>query len=135
MNAILMDTHALVWLLEGDEQLGHEARQLADGAARVDTLLVSAMTFWEVAMLARRHRLVLAQPVANWRRKVLDLGVTEIPMSADIGILATELEGFPPDPADRIIGATAAVQAATLITADSSILRWKGPMSRHDARS
>ena len=135
MNAVLLDTHALVWLLEGDEHLGHEARQLADAAARADTLLVSAMTFWEVAMLARRHRLVLAQPAASWRQKVLELGIAEIPMSGDIGILATELEDFPPDPADRIIAATAAVHGATLITADSSILGWKGQLSRHDARS
>ncbi len=135
MTVVLLDTHALVWLLEGDQHLGHEARQLADVAVREDTLLVSAITFWEVAMLGQRRRLVLVQPVANWRHSVLELGITEIPVSGDIGILATEFEDFPLDPADRIIAATAMVHGAMLITADTSILGWKGQLSRHNAHS
>ncbi len=109
MTVVLLDTHALVWLLEGDQHLGHEARRLADMAVRQDTLLVSAMTFWEVAMLVLCRRLILVQPVPNWRHNVLELGIAEIPVSGDIGILATEFEDFPPDPADRIIAATATV--------------------------
>ena len=133
MTAVLLDTHALIWLLEGDRHLGHEARQLADIAVREDTLLVSAMTFWEVSMLVQRRRLVLVQPVANWRHNVLELGIGEIAVSGDIGILAAELEDFPLDPADRIIAATAMVHGARLITADESILGGKGQLSRHNA--
>ena len=133
VTAVLLDTHALVWLLEGDEHLGNQARRLAEMAVKEDTLLVSAMTFWEVAILVQRHRLVLVQPVANWRRNVLELGIAEIPVTGDIGILATELEAFPLDPADRIIAATAMVNGARLITADARILGWKGQLSRHDA--
>ena len=134
MNPILLDTHALVWLLEGEDRLGPESRRLADAAATADSLLVSAMTFWEVAMLARRHRLVLAQPVATWRQRALEMGVDEIALSGDISILATELKDFPPNPADRIIAATALVYGATLITADTSVLRWTGQLRCHDAR-
>ena len=133
MTAVLLDTHALVWPLEGDQHLGHEARRMADMAVREDTLLVSAMTFWEVAMLVQRRRLVLVQPVVHWRHNVLELGIAEIPVSGDIGILATELEDFPLDPADRIIAATAMVHGASLITADASILGWKGQLSRYNA--
>lgn len=125
----------MVWLLEGEEHLGQQARQLVDVAAREDRLLVSAITFWEVAMLARRGRLVLAQSVGIWRQRVLGLGVVEIPVTGDIGILTTELEDFQPDPADRIIAATATVQGATLITADTAILRWRSPLVRQDARN
>ena len=85
-------------------------------------------------MLAQRRRLDLHQPVASWRQKVLDLGIVEVPMSGDIGILAAQLDGFPADPADRIITATAMALGATLITADSNILEWTGPLSRQDAR-
>jgi len=102
-------------------------------AAKEDTLLVSAMSFWEVAMLVQRRRLVLAQPVDNWRHNVLELGIVEIPVSGDIGILATELEDFPLDPADRVLAATAMVHGAGLITADASILGWQGQLSCHDA--
>ncbi len=135
LNPVLMDTHVLVWLLEGDDNLGKQARQLIETAAREDALLVSAITFWEVAMLARRGRLFLAESVASWRQKVLGLGVVEIPVSGDIGIRAAELEDFQPDPADRIIATTAAAQGARLITADTAILRWRSPLVRQDARN
>ena len=135
MNAVLLDTHVLVWLLGGDDRLGRQARELADMAMREDGLLVSAITFWEVAMLVQRHRLALTQPVASWRQKVLELGIAEVPLSGDIGILATELADFPPDPADRFIAATAVARGATLITADQGILSWNGLLTFHDARN
>ena len=134
MISALLDTHALVWLLEGGQHLGRETRQLADRGLREVTIVVSAMSFWEVAMLVRRQRLPLPQPVATWRHRVLELGIDEIPVSGDIGILAAELEDFPPDPADRIIAATALARGATLITADASMLAWTGQLSCHDAR-
>ena len=134
MIPVLLDTHVLVWLLEDYSQLGRRAAHRADTAARTGVLLVSAITFWEVALLAMRHRVTLAQTVAGWRRRVLDLGIEEISVSGDIGILATELEGLPADPADRIIAATASTQGAVLVTADQKILDWKGQLARHDAR-
>ena len=134
MIPVLLDTHALLWLVEDFSQLGRRAAHRADTAARTGVLLVSAITFWEVALLAMRHRLTLAQTVSGWRRRVLDLGIEEIPVTGDIGILATELEGLPADPADRIITATALTRDATLITADANILGWNGQLSRHDAR-
>ena len=86
-------------------------------------------------MLVRRGRLPLAQPVAAWRQRVLELGVQEIPVSGHTGILAAGLEDFPPDPVDRVIAATALTQGVTLVTADGNILAWPGNLPRHDARS
>jgi PIN domain nuclease of toxin-antitoxin system len=134
MNTVLLDTHVLVWLMQGNQSLGHEARLLVETAIREDALLVSAMTFWEVAMLMQHQRLALTQPVTSWRQRVLELGISEIPVSGDIGILSTEMEDFPADPADRIISATAIVHGATLITADTSILRSQGHLGRQNAR-
>jgi PIN domain nuclease of toxin-antitoxin system len=86
-------------------------------------------------MLTRRQRLILAQPITSWQQRALELGIAEIPVSGDIGILSTELEDFPADPADRIITASAVIYGATLITADTSILGWQGHLHRHDAHS
>jgi len=133
MNLVLLDTHALVWLLEDHTRLGQQAAELADAAASRGTLLVSAITFWEMAMLVGRRRLALSQPVRSWRQRVIQVGIEEVPISGEIGILAAELEDFPADPADRIIAATALTHGATLITADARILGWKGQLSRHDA--
>ena len=131
---VLMDTHVLVWLTGRDQRLGYEARGLVDIAADTDRVLISAFSFWEVEMLIQRGRLQMSQSAAGWRQRVLDLGVREIPLSGDIAILATELEDFPRDAADRIIAATAMMPAATLITSDPKILAWQGELARHNAR-
>lgn len=134
MSVTLLDTHVLIWLVEEDRSLGQQSRQLADAAVRENDLFVSAITFWEVAMLAQRQRVMLSQPARTWRQRVLELGIEEITLSGDVGILAAELENFHADPADRIITATALAHGATVVTADARILGWAGSLARHNAR-
>ena len=134
MSPVVLDTHVLVWLLFGTTDLGDETRRLARQALADNSLWVSAISFWEVALLNRRDRLTVGQALEAWRRSVLESGVVEIPVSGEIGIVAAELDGFHRDPADRIITATALVQGGTLVTADSRILGWPASLSRHNAR-
>ncbi len=134
MTQVLLDTHALWWLLGGEVNLGREALRLVQAALRSDGLIVSAISFWEIAMLIRRRKLSLDTSVSAWRQQVLQLGIKEVAVTGDIGIVAVELSDFPADPADRIIAATASLGGATLLTADERILGWNGILPRHDAR-
>lgn len=111
---VLLDTHTLFWLVGSDRRLGRRARERAKDAVDKHSLLVSAMSFWEIAMLVRRRRLDLYQPVLHWREPVLQLGIEEIAVSGDT--------------------ASAVLRDATLVTADESILAWNGNLHRHDAR-
>ena len=131
---ILLDTHALIWLAEGLPDLGPEAKAAADRSLAEERLAVSAISFWEVAMLRVKNRVELTQPTEAWREELLSLGLAEIPVSGDVGIAATTLPGFHADPADRFIAATASLFRAELITADDRILRWPGPLRRRNAR-
>ncbi|MDA2926735.1 type II toxin-antitoxin system VapC family toxin [Acidobacteria bacterium AH-259-G07] len=131
---IVLDTHVLLWLLEAEDVLGESTRRLVDEALKIERLAVSAISFWEIAMLQEKGRVELAQPLSSWRHQVLDLGLFEIPVTGDIGIAAAAISDFHPDLADRIITATAGIHRATLITADDRILAWKGQLPRQDAR-
>jgi PIN domain nuclease of toxin-antitoxin system len=131
---ILLDTHALIWLTEGQPELGDKARHLADEALANDDLGISAITFWEIAMLHQRGRIQLVQPVEAWRRTLVDRGLREWPLTGEVGIAAATLVDFHPDPADRFITATALLHGATLVTADDRILTWSGTLRRHNAR-
>ena len=133
-DPLVLDTHSLVWLVGGDSRLGRNARESAQAALQEDELTVSAICFWEIAMLVRSGRLALAVPTAEWYRRTLELGILEAPVTGQIGILAGELAGLSGDPADRIIAATAMLRNATLITADQRILGWSGAVLRQDAR-
>jgi PIN domain nuclease of toxin-antitoxin system len=134
VRTTLLDTQALVWLSAGAAKLGRQARAAIDAAMHANRLYVSAISFWEIAMLLSRNRLQFPQSADVWRRDALQAGIAEISVSGDIGIAAVLLPNFHPDPADRIIVATALRENALLVTADQAILTWSGVLDRHDAR-
>lgn len=114
--------------------MGMDAREVAEQAMRAGRLAVSAMTFWEIAMLQSKQRLMIRRPLLAWQRELMAGGLVELPVTGAIGIAAAELDDFHADPADRLIVATAREHGATLVTADRQILDWPGGLQRHDAR-
>ena len=129
---VLLDTNALLWFWSGDTRLGRDARRTVERTWQRGEAAVSAITFWEVAMLHEKGRLAVLHDVASWRRTLLEEGLVEIAVDGEIGIRASELPGFHGDPADRIIVATA-LEGHRLVTADRRILEWPGHLSRLDA--
>lgn len=129
----LLDTQVLVWSLFDDRRLGPQTRQAIGRAWAASETAVSAITFWEVAMLRDKGRLALLVDIASWRVGLLDEGLIEIPVDGEVGIRAVGLLDFHADPADRLIVATA-LRGHQLVTADQRILDWSGQLNRLDAR-
>jgi PIN domain nuclease of toxin-antitoxin system len=130
---ILLDTHVLIWVDVDDPTLGKVSRRLLKQAWETGQISVSAITFWERAMLHARHRITLSESPLTWRGDLLATGLTEWPLDGETAILANELESLHKDPADRFIAATAIVHRATLVTADQRLLEWKHSVKRQDA--
>jgi PIN domain nuclease of toxin-antitoxin system len=130
----LLDTNALLWLSFEPEELGRRALAIIEKAREEGTLSVSAVSFWEAALLRDKGKLHLEVPPMTWRRGVLDLGISEIPLDGALGVRAVQLAGLPPDPADRFIVATAEREKAILITGDRRILEWRSELERQYAR-
>lgn len=132
---IVLDTHVLLWMDRDDAALGPTSRALIERAWRAgDEIAVSAVSFWEYAMLAQRERVVLPRPVETWRADILGEGVVEISLDGRIALLATTLDGLPRDPAGRLIAASALHRGAMLMTADEKLLEWRSGLARQDGR-
>ncbi|MEA3348588.1 MAG: type II toxin-antitoxin system VapC family toxin [Pseudomonadota bacterium] len=131
---ILLDTHVLVWLDEGNSRLGVHSRDIIDKALLQDHLAVSAISFWEIAMLVGKKRLEIKMDLQVWRLELLGNGLQEITMHGFMAIQAANLADFHGDPADRMIVSSALANSATLITADEKILAWQGLSYKHNAR-
>jgi PIN domain nuclease of toxin-antitoxin system len=131
---ILLDTHTLLWMDRDDDALGRQSRALIEQAWKTDTVAVSAISFWEVALLEQHGRIVLPMAMEIWRTDLLQAGVREIALDGRIALLATTLENLPRDPADRFITATALHHDALLITADNKILAWESQLPRQNAK-
>jgi PIN domain nuclease of toxin-antitoxin system len=120
---ILLDTHVIVWFMQADPRLGGKARSAIETARRGEGIGISAITPWEIAMLAGKGRLSLGRPVSEWVRQTLEMdGISLAPLDPVIAVEAGELAGLHGDPADRIIIATARYHDAALVTADRIIL-------------
>ena len=131
---ILLDTHVLLWLDQNSARLGDHTRRHTEAALEESAVAVSAITFWEVAMLAAKGRISTSLDLARWREDLLHAGLLEFPIDGATGIQATQLQGLQGDPADRIILATAVRKGAVLLTADERLLSWSGTLERFDAR-
>ena len=83
-------------------------------------------------MLKVKGRLDFPEDIQIWRREMLGQGLVEIPLDGGIATRAGLLEDLHGDPADRIIVATA-LEGHRLVTADSRILNWPGPLDRMNA--
>ena len=123
---IVLDTHALIWAIADDARLGEAARAAIEETAQTDRVAVSAITPWEIAMLAEKGRLRLGREVQSWIDAALALpGIWLAPIEPAIAIDSVRLPGeFHADPADRIIVSTARYLDAPLVTADGAILSY-----------
>jgi PIN domain nuclease of toxin-antitoxin system len=129
---ILLDTHVAVWFVT-NTKFGKRTMTIVDAAQAEARLAVSAISFWEIALLVARRRLRAIRSVAEQRTKILTAGMIELPLTGEIAVLAGELESLHGDPADRFIAATAIVHDATLVTADKKLLRWRHSLRRQNA--
>jgi PIN domain nuclease of toxin-antitoxin system len=132
---ILLDTHVALWFLADSDLLGKQCRRIVCQAVAASELAVSAVTFWEIALLIARRRVRSLDSALETRRLIVSSGVNELALTGEIAILAGELEGLHGDPADRFIAATAIAYEATLITADERLLRWRHSVRRHNAET
>jgi PIN domain nuclease of toxin-antitoxin system len=130
---VLLDTHVAIWLATNDENLGKRSRALIDVAVSEGGVAISAISFWEIALLMEKGRLKTSLSADELRSRLLQSGVTEVALSGEIALLSVRL-ALHGDPADRFIAATAVSEGATLVTADDRLLEWKHAVKRQNAR-
>ena len=131
---LICDTHVLVWLDEGNPQLGANVLHIINKALAAGQLAVASISFWEIAMLVEKGRLDIGIELDVWRRELLQTSLLEIPLYGRTALRAGRLQSFHGDPADRMIVATALESSATLVTADRKILEWSGLQQKIDGR-
>jgi PIN domain nuclease of toxin-antitoxin system len=121
---LLLDTHVLLWLVSGDAGLGGHTSRAIEATSHSRSVLVSAITPWEIGLLASKKKIELHQDALGWIRAVLmKPGIELAPLEPEITVTSTCLPfEMHADPVDRILVATARHLGATLVTADKKLL-------------
>jgi PIN domain nuclease of toxin-antitoxin system len=116
---VVLDTHVVVWWQASSDRLSRQAQAAIDTASR---LLISPISFWEIAMLVAKGRIELDRPTSVWVGDFLTTQRVEIAeLTPDVAVTAGELDEFHGDPADRVIVASAVRRGATLVSKDRRI--------------
>ena len=126
---ILLDTHVLIWLVEGDKNLSTVARSAIEDED--NSLYLSIASLWEITIKLSLGKLDLQLSVDEMVESFLIPGGIEI-LQIETGHLSIlrDLPLHHRDPFDRLIIAQAQAEKMTLISADGVFdlydvdLRW-----------
>lgn len=124
---LLLDTHVWLWHLEGNaEEISPELAALLDRSGCRSNLLVSDISYWEVAVKAAQGKLRLSVDVAVWlQRAERAPGIRFRALDRPVLLLSTRLPGSAQnDPADRMLIALAQLANVPLVTADHLIIEY-----------
>jgi PIN domain nuclease of toxin-antitoxin system len=110
---LLLDTHVLLWWLFGDTRLTPTMREAI--ADPMSTVLVSAVTAWEMAIKAALGKLAVPDSLT---RQLAQEGFTELPVTLEDGLAAGALPRHHSDPFDRMLIAQATRRRFVVATAD-----------------
>ena len=120
---IVLDTHIWLWWVGNPEKLSEKATAAINNAIKKDGIAISSISTWEIALLIEKGRLQLTLNVRDWVRKTESLPFVRFtPVDNMICLRSVSLPGtFHPDPADRVIVATAILNGSSLVTKDEKI--------------
>jgi PIN domain nuclease of toxin-antitoxin system len=123
---LLLDTHLLLWAAGEPRRLSKQARALIENPD--NDLLFSAASLWEVAIKRGLGREDFTVDARLLRRGLLDNGYSELPIISDHVVATESLPLIHKDPFDRILVAQATVEGITLLTIDSLVSQYPGPI-------
>lgn len=122
-SKLILDTHVLIWYLEGIN-LTQEHIRIIDTAKQNNSLYISAISIWEIAMLSSKAKIVFSIGLNEWVEEVLKIpGLNLLELTIPILIESTALPNYEhKDPADRMIISTCRYTNSHLITFDQKII-------------
>jgi PIN domain nuclease of toxin-antitoxin system len=116
---LLLDTHALLWWLDGDRRLSPKARRGI--ANEANTILVSAVSAWEITTKARLGKLPGATDVAeDVSACVASQGFLPLDITMLHAQRAGRLSGAHRDPFDRMLIAQSQIEDIALVSDDEA---------------
>ena len=112
---LLLDSHAVYWWMTGSPRLSETAKALI--VERENTLLVSAVSIYEMEWKARRGRVAL--PPQELRAALRRNAVEDLAITHDHADYAAHLDWDHRDPWDRLLAAQARLENCSLVSIDA----------------
>ena len=116
--ANLLDTHALIWFIEGDRLLSDKALSAINDEA--DFNFVSIASIWEIAIKLNVQKLKLQTSFLGIQKKMDENGFKLLPVNFEHTLILKDLPLHHRDPFDRMIIAQSITEDLTIISKDKN---------------
>lgn len=113
---VLLDTHVLIWVWNGDPRLRGEARRYIENPA--NSVVVSIASFWELAIKSSIGKLDIAIDLEALAGSLDKFGFQLLPVTLEHTMELAQLPFHHRDPFDRTLIAQARHEGWTLLTVD-----------------
>jgi PIN domain nuclease of toxin-antitoxin system len=120
---LLIDTHSLIWFLNGDEKLSLKSREAIE--SQVNLKFVSIASIWEIAIKISLGRFSFDKGFKEFLGLLDDNGFGIIPITVDHALTVSTLKFIHRDPFDRLIVAQAMTDNMTVVTKDEEIKKYE----------
>jgi PIN domain nuclease of toxin-antitoxin system len=125
---LLLDTQLLLWAAGQPERLSKEARNLLNDPQ--NELSFSAASLWEIAIKSSLGREDFRVEPRLLRRGLLDNGYVELPVTSQHAVSIDSLPPLHKDPFDRLLLSQSLTEGITLLTTDSTLAQYPGPVRK-----
>jgi PIN domain nuclease of toxin-antitoxin system len=119
---LLLDTHVVLWQLEGSRTLSSQARRAIE---RASELLFSTVSFAEIGVKASIGKLIVP---LDLHEQILSSGVRILGLAPGHGLAVAGLPVHHRDPFDRLLIAQARTEGLTIVTADVRFTAYDVPV-------
>ena len=125
---LLLDTQLLLWAAGETRRLTVAARKLINDER--NELFFSAASLWEISIKNGLGREDFHVEASVLRRSLVDNGYSELPITGEHAVTVENLPNLHRDPFDRMLLAQAIAEGITLVTTDSAVAGYPGPIRK-----
>jgi PIN domain nuclease of toxin-antitoxin system len=119
---LLLDTHALIWFLNGDEKLSNTARLAIENPTNIK--IVSIASIWEIAIKISLNKFRYPNGFKHFLELIDDNGFEVLQISFEHALIVSSLEFMHRDPFDRLLVAQSKNDDLTIVTIDDNIKKY-----------
>lgn len=122
----LLDTHTIIWFINGDAELSEKARTVIEKDAASN--VVSVASLWEIAIKVSLGKLELTRPFSEIKTQLDENGFQLLPITWEDTLLIASLPFHHRDPFDRILIAQSINNNLSVITKDDHFKLYAVPV-------
>ncbi len=119
---LLLDTHSLIWFLNGDEKLSDKVKIAIEDPN--NSKIVSIASIWEIAIKISLDKFRFPKGFKHFLYMIEENGLEILPITFGHAMVLSTLEFLHRDPFDRLLIAQCKADNLVLATRDDNIKRY-----------